>query len=418
MIQGTAAVGIRETSSSSIRRYFNAAADRLGLHLEMRRLLSVPFRELTVELPLRRDDTRLQLFRGYRVQHNGVRGPLIGPIRFQLGLELETLRAAAESMTWRCAVASVPFGGAAGGVACDPRSLSPSEFERLVRRYGARLREMFGIYEDVCAPGPNTGAEAMSWIADEYSMRQKNAIAPAIGKPAKHGGLPASDKIVGRSTAALVARAAEDIGLPVAGLRVAVGSMDKSAFHIASALDQCGSVIVAVSGAGEGLRCSTGIDMQSLADHVGTTGSLAGFEGAAEAVDVHTLDCDALVLGAPEGTLNIVAAAQVRARLVVEISELVVSAEADHYLAKQGVRVIPDLVGGAGQLLALSAEWSNSVQRLAWKEEKVQQEVKDSLLRCYEQVSERSQRDQVGFRVASYALAIERVARCERLRVA
>src|SRR5438477_613947 len=277
MAQGTAAVGRRESGSSHIRRYFDMAADRLGLHAEMRWLLSVPSRELTIEVPLRRDDARLQLFRGYRVQHNGVRGPLIGPLRFQSGLELETLRAAAESMTWRCAVANVPFGGAAGGVACDPRSLSPSEFERLVRRYGARLREMFGIYEDVCAPGPNTGAEAMSWIADEYLTRQKNVIAPVIGKLAKHGGLPDSDKIVGRSTAALIARAAEDIGLPVAGLRVAVGSMDGSAFQIASALDQCGCVIVAISGAREGLRCSTGIDMQSLADHVRGSGSLAGF---------------------------------------------------------------------------------------------------------------------------------------------
>src|SRR5256885_5204232 len=164
MIQGTDAVGIRETSSSSIRRYFDAAADRLGLHLEMRRLLSVPFRELTVELPLRRADTRLQLFRGFRVQHNGVRGPLIGPVRFQSGLELEALRAAAESMTWCCALANVPFGGAAGGVACDPAQLSRSEFERLVRRYGSRLREMLGIYHDVCAPGVNVGPEAMSWI--------------------------------------------------------------------------------------------------------------------------------------------------------------------------------------------------------------------------------------------------------------
>src|SRR5947209_15642441 len=137
MALGTAAVGVRENSVSSIRRYFEVAADRLNLHPEMRRLLSVPFQELTLELPLRRDDDRLQLFRGYRVQHNGVRGPVIGPTRFQSGLEIDALRAAAESMTWRCAIANVPFGGAAGGVACDPAQLSRREVERLTLRYAA-----------------------------------------------------------------------------------------------------------------------------------------------------------------------------------------------------------------------------------------------------------------------------------------
>ncbi|HWY69998.1 MAG TPA: Glu/Leu/Phe/Val dehydrogenase dimerization domain-containing protein [Terriglobales bacterium] len=417
MAQGTAAVGLRETASSCIRRYFDAAADRLGLHAEMRKLLSVPFRELTVELPLRRDDGRLQLFRGYRVQHNGVRGPLIGPICFQSGLELETLRAAAESMTWRCAVANVPFGGAAGGVACDQAQLSRSEFERLVRRYGARLREMFGIYQDVCAPGLNTGSDAMSWIAEEYSALQKNAVAPVIGKLPKNGGLPDSDGIVGRSIAALVARAGEDAGMFVPGLRVAVGSLDRSAFHTASALNHLGCTIVAIFEERGGLRCSTGIDMQSLADHLRGTGSLAGYEGAAETIDVHALDCDALVLGAPEGTLNTAAAAQVRARLVVETSELVVTPDADHYFAKQGVLVIPDLVGGCAAVLAANAEWWNNVQRLAPKEETIRQEVNDSLLRAYEQVCERSRREHLGLRMAAYSLAIERVARCERLRL-
>src|SRR5947209_17040367 len=187
MTLGTAAVGVRESALSSIRRYFEMAADRLVLHPEMRRLLSVPFRELTVEIPLRRDDDRLQLLRGYRVQHNGVRGPLIGPIRFQAGLDIESLRAAAESMTWRCAVANVPFGGAAGGIACDPAQLSRREFERLVRRYGSRLREMLGIYHDVCAAGVNVGPEAMSWIADEYSALEKGALPPVMGKPAQKG---------------------------------------------------------------------------------------------------------------------------------------------------------------------------------------------------------------------------------------
>ena len=418
MAQATAAVGRRESALSWIRRYFDTAADRLDLHAEMRRLLSVPFRELTVELPLRRDDTRLQLFHAYRVQHNGVRGPLIGPVRFQSGLELETLRAAAESMTWRCAVANVPFGGAAGGVACDPAQLSRSEFERLVRRYGSRLREMLGFYHDLCAPGLKAGLEAMSWIADEYSIAQKSALVPVLGKPAKNAGLPAPDRLVGSAIATLIHRAVQQADMSASELRVAVSSLDRSAFHTASALDQFGCVIVAIVEAGTGLRCSTGIDMQSLADHVSRSGSFEGFEGAAETNDIHGLDCDVLVIGEPEGTLNYAAATQVRAKLVVETSELVVTPDADCYLAAHGVRVVPDLVGGAASVLAANSEWSHTLQHQPPKEEKIQQEIATALLRAYDQVNERSCREQIGLRTAAYALAIERVARCERLRVA
>jgi len=418
MVQASAAFGMRETASSCIRQYFETAADQLGLHAEMRRLLSVPFRELTVELPLRRDDTRLQLFRGYRVQHNGVRGPLIGPIRFESGLELETLRAAAESMTWRCAVANVPFGGAAGGVACDPAMLSQGEYERLVRRYGARLREMLSIYHDVCARGLNTGANAMSWIAEEYSALQKDAIVPVLGKLSQNGGLPDSDRVVGRAIAALIVRAAQDYGISISGLRVAIRSLDQTGFHTAAVLDQLGCVIVAISEPRGGLRCSTGINMESLAAHLRRSGSLLSFEGAAETIDVHALDCDVLVIGAREGTVNMAAATQVRAGIVVETSELVVTPDADHYFAGQDIPMIPDLVGGAAAILAANAEWCNNVQRRSAKEEKIQQEIESALLRVYDQVYDRSQREGVGLRTAAYELAVERVARCERVRVA
>jgi len=418
MVQASAVAGVRETASSSIRRYFDLAADRLGLHTEMRRLLSTPFRELAVELPLRRDDTRLQLFRGYRVQHNGVRGPLIGPIRFESGLQLEALRAAAESMTWCCAVASLPFGGAAGGVSCDPWALSQGEYERLVRRYGARLREVLGIYHDVCAPGPNLEANAMAWIAEEYSALEQDAVVPVVGKPSQNGGLPDSDRIVGRAIAALIFRVVQDYGLSLAGLEVAIKSLDRSGLHTAATLEQLGCVIVALSEERGGLKCSTGIDIQSLANHVRRTGSLLDFEGAEEAVDVHALDSDLLVLGAREGTLNIAAATQLRARIVVETSGLVVTPDADRYLAQQDVVVIPDLVGAAPAVLAANAEWFSNVQRQSASEDEVQQEIDAAQIRTYDQVWERSRRERADLRLAAYLLAIERVARCERLRVA
>ena len=415
---GTAAVGIRDSAYSCVRRYFELAADRLKLHPEMRRLLSVPFREITVELPLRRDDQRLQLFRGYRVQHNGVRGPVLGPVRFQSGLEIETLRAAAESMTWLCAVAGVAFGGAAGGVACDPAQISRHEFERLVRRYTARVHHVLGVFHDVCAPGANADAAAMSWMADEYSSLQKGTVPAVLGKPAQAGGLPEPDKIVGRAIASLLVRAAQDAQLSPSGLRVAVQSLDRTALQSALALAEAGCTVVAVSEDRGAAYCSTGIDIQSLAAHVHNTGELTGFEGAAETSDICAVECDALVLAAPECSLNSAAANRVQARVVLETSALAITPEAEHSLASRDVFVVPDMVGAAPSVLVANAEWSNNVQHLSPAQEKIEREIEGALLRTYEQVRERSQRDKSSLRLAAYCSAIERVARSERLRVA
>ena len=418
MAAGTAVVGVRENAASSIRRYFELAADRLGMHPEMRRLLSVPFRELTVELPLRRDDDRLQLFRGYRVQHNGVRGPVIGPVRFHSGLEIDALRAEAESMTWRCAVANVPFGGAAGGIACDPAQLSCREFERLTRRYAVRIHHLLGIYHDVCAPGMNAGTEVMSWIGDEYSTLRTGTLAAVVGKDSQAGGLPNRERIMGRALAALVVEAVQDFGLPDSGLRIAVRSLDQSAVYTAQALAEAGCVIVAVSEDRGGLRCSTGIDMEALAQHVLMAGSLRGYEGATETTEVHGVDCDVLVLAAPESTLNGATAGRVRAELVIEASELVITPAAERSLANRGVLIVPDLVGAAASVLVANAEWSNNVQGLSAEESPLQREIDTALLRTYRQMLERGRRERISMRLAAYSSAIERVARCERLRVA
>jgi glutamate dehydrogenase (NAD(P)+) len=413
----SAAAGVREGSSSSVRRYFEMAADRLGIHPEMRRLLSVPVREMTVEIPLRRDDERLQLFRGYRVQHNGVRGPVLGPVRIQSGLDLDALRAAAESMTWRCAAVNIPFGGAAGAIVCDHTQLSGREFESLVRKYAARIHHLLGIYQDLCAPGANANEEVMMWIRDEYCGLQKNAGAAVLGKPEQAGGMRQRDMIIGKSLAALTLRAAQDRELAIPGLRIAIQSVDQSAFHTAQTLFDAGCTIVAILEGRGGLRCSTGIDMDELDTHIRSTGTLAGYEGAAEASDAYLLECDVLILSASEGTLNPTTASQVQAKLVLESSELVVTSAAERTLANRGVTVIPDLVSAAGPVIALYAEWSNNVQHATAEPQRVENEMQTSMMRAYSQVLERSRRENVSMRMAAYCVAIERVARCERLRV-
>ena len=414
----SAAVGVRESSSSSVRRYFEMAADRLGIHPEMRRLLSATFRELTVEITLRRDDQRLQLFRGYRVQHNGVRGPLLGPVRIQSGLDLDSVRSTAESMTWRCAAANIPFGGAAGAIVCDSTQLSRKEFESLVRKYTARIHHLLGVYQDLCAPGLNADEEAMMWMRDEYASVHKETVPAVMGKPEQAGGVRNRDAIIGRTLAALALGAAGELGLPDSGLRVAIQSLHQSALHTAQAMFEAGCVIIAISDVRGGLRCSTGINVPELASHARSTGTFAGYEGAAKAAEIHVLDCDVLIIAGPEGTLNPAAASRARVKLILESSELVVTPTAERILANRGATVVPDLVSAAGPVIAAYAEWSNNVQHAAGDPEHVEHEMQASMMRTYSQVLDRSRRENVGLRMAAYCSAIERVARCERLRVA
>jgi glutamate dehydrogenase (NAD(P)+) len=414
MALGTA-IGLREGAASSIRFYFEAAADRIGLHTEMRRLLSVPFRELTVELPLRRDDERLQLFRGYRIQHNSVRGPVIGPMRVQPELDMETLRADAESTTWRCAVANVPFGGGAGGVSCDSAQLSRRELERLIRRYTARVHHVLGVYQDVCAPGMNAGADVMAWIADEYSALHVGNPPVALGMAGQPGGFPDHQVVVGRAIAGLILRVARDQGKHIAGLRAAVQSLDQSAIHTALALAQAGCVLVGIAEERGGRRCPAGLDVDALARQLRRDGTL----GDGDSMDNFcSIDCDVLAISAVESTMNLAAARSVQARTIIETSPLVVTAPAEQYLISRGVLLIPDLVGAAGYVLAANAEWSSNLQKACPKPELLQREIEMALVNIYQQAQDRSVRDRVSLRVAAYCSAIERVARSEHLRVA
>jgi glutamate dehydrogenase (NAD(P)+) len=415
MALGTA-VGIRESAASSIRDYFEAAAERIKLHPEMRRLLSVPFQELNVELPLRRDDGRLQLFRGYRVQHNGVRGPLLGSTRVQAELDLADLRSVAESMTWRCAVANVPFGGAAGGVRCEPIQLSRRELERLMRRYASAVHHLLGIYQDVCTPGPNAGPEVMAWIADEFALLHEKSPAASVGRPAESGGLPDRDAIVGRALAALTVGAVQDCNKPISGLRVAVKSLDRSAIHTAEALVEAGCIVVGIAEERGVAYSAAGINVDALACQLQHEGTF-GLVNRADDSQMHTADCDVLVIGDSECTLNNTTASHVRAQLIIEASELVISPLAERNFAGRNVLVIPDLVSAAATILAANAEWSSNLQKLSAATESFERQITASLVKIYEQVLDRSRRENTSLRMAAYCAAIERVSRLERLRV-
>jgi glutamate dehydrogenase/leucine dehydrogenase len=260
----------------------------------------------------------------------------------------------------------------------------------------------------------------MAWISHEYSTLQKGTVSAVLGKPVQDGGLPEREKLTSRALAALVVRSARENGAPISGLRVAVQSLDRSAFETALALAQMDCVIVGLAEERGGLRCSTGIDMSALAVHVRQTGCFGGFEAAAETTEVHSLECDALVVAGPECMLNDSVASHIQARLVVEASELVITPAAERTLASHDVAVVPDLVGASGDVIAAHVEWSNNVQHVSSesKPERLQHEIETGVLRTYEHVCERSRRERVSMHMAGYCSAVERVARSERLRVA
>jgi glutamate dehydrogenase (NAD(P)+) len=415
MTLGTA-VGIRETAYSSLRRYFEAAAERLALHQEMRKLLSVPFREVTVELPLRRDNDRLQLFHAFRVQHNSVRGPMIGPVRIQGGLDLDLLRAEAESMTWRCAVADVPFGGAAGGIACDRSQLSMAEYERLVRRYTARVHRLLGAYQDLFVSATTIEPEVLTWIQDEYSALQKNIPSPVLGKPNQAVGCTRSDDAIGRAIAALTLRAAQESGMLAPGIRVAVRMLDETGFPIGRELAEAGCRVVAICERRGMLLSEKGLDAEAVDAYIRNNHSIAPFDPAAGS-KIECADCDVLILAAPECTLNLSRSAHVRARLIVEASELVITSAAERNFLNRGITIVPDLVAGAASVMAAHQEWANTMH-LYSSPERLDRVIERGILRCYEHVLERSRRENMSMRIAAYASAIEKVARSERLRVA
>ena len=300
-------------------------------------------------------------------------------------------------------------------MSCDSTQLSSSELERLIRRYTARVHHVVGVYQDVCAPGINAGAEVMTWIANEYSALHTGNAPAALGVHSRPGGFPENQAIVGNALAGLILRIAQDQGKSISGLRVAVHSLDQSAIHTALALSHAGCVLVGIAEERGESRCPAGLDVDALARQLRREGTLGGGNFAE---DFCGIDCDVLAISAAENTLSLAAARSVRANAVIESSPLVVTAPAEQYLTNRGVLLIPDLVGAAGYVLAASAEWSSNLQKVLPRPDSLQREIEAALLNLYQQMQDRSLRDDVSLRVAAYCSAIERVARSERLRVA
>ncbi|HUR36940.1 MAG TPA: Glu/Leu/Phe/Val dehydrogenase dimerization domain-containing protein [Terriglobales bacterium] len=407
-----------ETAIQVTKINFQKAAAQLKLDAEMQTLLSTPFRELRVEIPIRLDSGALKVFVGYRVQHNGARGPAKGGIRFHPNVDLDEVRALAAAMTWKTAVVNIPFGGAKGGITVDPKELSIKELERLTRKYISRIHLLLGPYRDVPAPDVNTNAQTMAWIFDQYSSAHGYTPACVTGKPVEMGGSLGREQATGRGVSLMVRDAAKDLGMKLAGLRVAVQGFGNVGANAAVLIQELGAKIVAVSDMKGGILNPKGIDVLKLQAHVKKTGSVVGFAGCESITneELLTCDCDVLVPAALECVIHAGNAGKVKAKLIVEGANLPTTPSADAILEERKVTVVPDILANAGGVTCSYFEWAQNLQQVFWEEEHVNQELEKTMTRAYKAVAERAKAEKLSLRTAAYCLAIERVARSEKLR--
>jgi glutamate dehydrogenase (NAD(P)+) len=397
----------------------SSAVELLGFDDGLHQMLATPRRELHVAVPLRRDDGRIELHAGYRVQHNISRGPGKGGLRFAPGVDIDEVRALAMWMTWKCAVVELPYGGAKGGVAIDPRGYSPAELERVTRRYTSEVMPIIGPERDIMAPDVGTTEQTMSWVMDTYSVNSGYTI-PAVvtGKPLAVGGSLGRATATSRGVVHATAAALADAGVEMAEVTAAVQGFGKVGSHAARFLAEGGAKVLAVSDAEGGVHNPAGLDVPALHAHVATTGTVAGFAGG-DPIDnagLLALDVDVLIPAATEDVLDADTARTVKARWVVEGANGPTTSEGDRVLAERGVVVVPDILANAGGVVVSYFEWVQANQAYWWTEREIEDRLEHRMRSAYAAVAQRARADGITLRDAALVIGVRRVAEAHQLR--
>jgi glutamate dehydrogenase (NAD(P)+) len=398
---------------------FDLAAEKLGLDEGFQNVLRSPDKEITVYLPIGMDDGTINVFTGYRVQHSMHRGPGKGGIRYSLDVSLDEVRALASWMTWKCAVVNIPFGGAKGGVICDPEKLSRRELEALTRRYTAELGADIGPERDVPAPDMGTDEQVMAWVMDTYSMHTRHTATGVVtGKPLDLGGSRGRKEATGRGVMITTDQLLKDRKLKRKDQRVIVQGFGNVGRVAAELMHKAGYKIVAVSDVHGGLCNPKGIDIAKLAEHCNKTRTVAGF-GGAEAVDAGEIlfqECDILIPAAVENVITSKNADKVQAKFVVEAANGPTTALADKILEDNGVFVVPDIVANAGGVTVSYFEWVQDRMGFYWRENTVNERLEHMMVDAWVSVYAYAKEHNVNLRIAAYMLAIDRVAHALRIR--
>jgi len=398
---------------------FNEAADRLGLSQAMRAILCKPKRELTVNFPVRMDNDDIEMFTGYRVQHNIGRGPAKGGIRFSPEVSLDEVRALAMWMTWKCAVVNIPFGGAKGGVICDPHKLSRGELERLTRRYATEISILMGPNSDIPAPDMNTNPQIMAWMMDTFSMHQGYSVPAVItGKPLAIGGSEGRLEATARGVQFVTREAMTDLGMKPEECTAVVQGFGNVGSITARLLYELGCTVVALSDLSGGVYNPRGIDVQQALRYSKEHGSLAGLPNAESITNAEllTLPCDVLVPAALENQLTERNASRVKAHLIVEAANGPTTPEADHIFNDRGITVVPDILANAGGVTVSYFEWVQDLQRFFWAENEINNRLESIMTRAYRAVHAKAEQQETNLRMGAYLLAVATVAEATELR--
>ena len=412
--------GPAEVSSfDTVSHYFDVAADRLGVPDDLRSVIWTAYREVQVQIPVRMRDSGIHVFSGYRVQHNGARGPFKGGIRYHEGVNLDEVRALAALMTWKTAILDVPFGGAKGGVNCPARDLGQDELQMITRSFVDRLAGILGPTRDIPAPDAGTNAQVMAWIMDEYAKLHGDAPAVVTGKPISLGGSPGREAATGRGVVYAYREAARSLGLHPDSTRVVIQGFGNVGSWVARIVAQLGCKLTGVSNTSGAIHAPAGIDPEALVRHLADGGKLVEYPDAEPipAAELLALECEVLIPAALGGTIHSGNADSIRARLVIEGANNPTTPTGDAILNDNGILVVPDVVANAGGVVVSYFEWVQNLQHLRWEEHEVNNKLGASMRGAYREVEQRASRDsRVPLRVAAYELAIERVLQATRLR--
>ena len=399
---------------------FDEAADRLGLSQAMRAILRKPKRELIVNFPVRMDNGDVEMYTGYRVQHNINRGPAKGGIRFSPDVSLDEVRALAMWMTWKCAVVAIPFGGAKGGVICDPHNMSRAELERLTRRYATEISILIGPDSDIPAPDMNTNPQIMAWIMDTYSMHAGYSV-PAVvtGKPLAIGGSEGRLEATARGVLVVTREAMRDKEMQPEECSVVVqgfgnvGSITARLLH-----DELKCKIVGLSDISGGVYNAKGIDVHRALRYSKEHGTLKGLPDTEHVTNAELLElpCDVLIPAALENQLTGRNASRVKANLIIEAANGPSTPEADHIFNDRGATVVPDILANAGGVTVSYFEWVQDLQRFFWAEQQINSQLESIMERSYQAVRNKSQEQDCNLRMGAYLLAVARVAEATEIR--
>ncbi|KAK6926243.1 Glutamate/phenylalanine/leucine/valine dehydrogenase, dimerization domain, partial [Dillenia turbinata] len=403
---------------AATNRNFRHAARILGLDSKLEKSLLIPFREIKVECTIPKDDGTLVSYIGFRVQHDNARGPMKGGIRYHPEVDPDEVNALAQLMTWKTAVADIPYGGAKGGIGCTPRDLSSSELERLTRVFTQKIHDLIGIHTDVPAPDMGTNAQTMAWILDEYSKFHGHSPAVVTGKPIDLGGSLGREAATGRGVVFATEALLNEHGKAIKDQTFVIQGFGNVGSWAAKLIHEKGGKVVAVSDITGAIKNTEGIDINALIKHKEKTNSLNNFPGG-EAMDPHELlvhECDVLIPCALGGVLSRENAGAVKAKFIIEAANHPTDPEADEILAKKGVVILPDIYANAGGVTVSYFEWVQNIQGFMWDEEKVNNELKRYMTRSFQDIKKMCQSHNCNLRMGAFTLGVNRVARATVLR--